>query len=135
MCFGDGTGSLPSSSDVSAETNASSEVALGRATSGTTIIIKDPVPDSGSDFAFTTTGILAPTSFSLDDNAYGTLANTRTFIALTAGSYTVTEAAAAGCSTTVACVDPDGGSSTVGTNIATIDADASETITCTHTNT
>ena len=100
----------------------------------TITIIKDTVPDSGQDFAFTTTGGLTPTSFSLDDDTDGTLADTRTFSTLTAGSYTVTETAVAGFTTTLSCVDPDGGTTTSGTT-ATIDLDTAETVTCTFTNT
>src|SRR4029453_11921937 len=42
-------------------------------------IIKDAVPNSAQDFAFTTTGGLSPATFSLDDDADGTLSNTQVF--------------------------------------------------------
>jgi hypothetical protein len=48
-------------------------------------IIKNTVPDSGQDFAFNTTGGLTLTTFSLDDDTDGTLANTLTFTTVAAG--------------------------------------------------
>ena len=101
---------------------------------GTIEIVKDTVPDGPQDFAFTTTGGLNPATFDLDDDADGTLSNTQTYNSVAAGAYSVTETAVAGFTTTLACVDPDGGSSTSG-NTATIDLDPGETVTCTYTNT
>jgi CSLREA domain-containing protein len=99
---------------------------------GTITIIKDAVPNDAQDFAFS--GTLG--GFSLDDDADGTLPNTRTFTNLNPGSFTVTEAAVAGWNlTNLVCVDPDSGSRTsLGTRTATIDLDPGETITCTFTN-
>ena len=101
---------------------------------GTIVIVKDTVPDAAQDFAFTTTGGLTPAGFSLDDDADATLSNTQTYNNLVAGSYTVTETAVAGYTTTLSCVDPDSGTTTAGAT-ATIDLDDGETVTCTFTNT
>ena len=76
---------------------------------GTINIVKDTVPDAAQDFSFTD-DIAAPNNFMLDDDADGTLLDTETFTNVAAGTFTVTEAAVAGYSTTVSCVDPDGGS-------------------------
>ncbi|MEM7358797.1 MAG: thrombospondin type 3 repeat-containing protein [Pseudomonadota bacterium] len=101
---------------------------------GTLVVIKDTVPDAAQDFAFTSTGGLTPANFSLDDDADATLSNTQTFNNITTGSYTVSETAVPGYVTSVACVDPDGGSMTAGAT-ANVDIDTGETVTCTFTNT
>ncbi|HSR68861.1 MAG TPA: Ig-like domain-containing protein [Acidobacteriota bacterium] len=107
---------------------------------GTISIVKDTVPDDPQDFDYTATGGLSPSNFSLDDDADGTLSNTQTFLDIVPGSYTVSEAAAAGFDlTSLSCVDSDGGgtasSGDPGTGVATINLDAGETVTCTFTNT
>ena len=48
-------------------------------TAATIVIVKDAIPDDAQDFSFTAGGGLSPTSFSLDDDADGTLSNTQTF--------------------------------------------------------
>ena len=101
---------------------------------GTIEIITDTVPDSGQDFAFTATGGLSPATFTLDDDADGTLANTQTFSNVSAGSYTISETAVPGFTTMLSCIDPDSGTTTAGP-MATIDLDPGETVTCTYTNT
>lgn len=103
--------------------------------SGTIVIVKDAVPNDAQDFAFTTTGT-GLSAFSLDDDADGTLPNTRTFTGLEPGSYTVTESVAAGwVLTALSCVDPDIGTVTdLANRLATIDVDSGETITCTYSN-
>ena len=106
---------------------------VGPPATGTIVIVKDTVPNSPQDFSFTTTG-LSPSSFMLDDDSDPTLTNQRTFSNVTAGTYTVTEAAQVGYEVSISCVDPDGGSS-VAVRTATIDLDAGETVTCTFTNT
>ncbi len=63
---------------------------------GSITVIKDTVPNGPTDFGYTTTGGLTPSTFSLDDDADPTLSNTRVFSNLAAGTYTVTEAAVAG---------------------------------------
>ncbi|MBI1730956.1 thrombospondin type 3 repeat-containing protein [Candidatus Acetothermia bacterium] len=65
-------------------------------TTGSISIIKDTVPNDAQDFSYSTTGGLSPSSFSLDDDSDGTLSNTETFSSLADGSYSVTEASAAG---------------------------------------
>ncbi|MFN2274296.1 MAG: sortase domain-bontaining protein [Anaerolineales bacterium] len=107
---------------------------------GAITIVKDAAPDDAQDFDYTGTG---PSGydfgggFSLDDDTDGTLPNTRSFLNLAPGSYTLTEAAVGGWSlTNLACVDPDSGSSVdLGTRTASLDLDAGETVTCTFTNT
>ncbi|WP_363799791.1 hypothetical protein ABU614_06490 [Lysobacter firmicutimachus] len=102
---------------------------------GTIVIVKDAVPNDAQDFAFTTTGT-GLSAFSLDDDADGTLPNTRTFTGLEPGSYGVTEAATAGWSlTALSCSDPDNGTVVdLANRLATIDIDSGETVTCTYTN-
>ena len=46
---------------------------------GQIVVVKDAQPNDAQDFSFTAGGGLSPTSFSLDDDADGTLSNTRTF--------------------------------------------------------
>src|SRR6185436_13252168 len=60
---------------------------------GTLVIVEDSQPDDAQDFSYTSTGGLSPSSFSLDDDANGTLSNTRTFAGITPGSYSVTQGA------------------------------------------
>ncbi|WP_363796304.1 hypothetical protein ABU614_12610 [Lysobacter firmicutimachus] len=104
---------------------------------GTITIVKDAVPNDAQDFAFTTSGT-GLSGFSLDDDADATLSNARTFTGLAAGSYTVTEVAAAAGSgwnlTGLSCSDPSGGTTTSGAT-ATIGLATGETVTCTYTNT
>ena len=109
----------------------------GELTTGTIVIVKDAVPDDAQDFSFTS-DIPDNTSFSLDDDADGTLSNTETVSSVEAGTYTVTEdALPAGWSFTN--LDCEGGgedtSVDTGTRTATIGLDAGETVTCTYTNT
>ena len=94
------------------------------------------------DFAFSTTGGLSPSTFSLDDdgNNANDLSNIRTFGGIqTFGTYTVTEGALAGwslqslsCSVTSA----NGGSSSanLGTRTATINLAEGESYSCTFVN-
>jgi hypothetical protein len=101
---------------------------------GIVTITKDAVPDDAQDFAYT--GDLG--SFSLDDDADGTLPNTTTFTSLIPGVYSVSETPLPSewDLTGLACSDPDNGTTTsLGTGTAAIDVDAGETITCTYTNT
>ena len=46
---------------------------------GQIVVVQDSVPNDAQDFNFTAGGGLSPTSFSLDDDADGTLANTVAF--------------------------------------------------------
>ena len=64
---------------------------------GKIVVVKDAVPNDAQDFAFTAGGGLSPASFSLDDDADGTLSNTRTFDDVTAGSgYSLAESLPSG---------------------------------------
>jgi plastocyanin len=99
-------------------------------------IAKDALPNGAQDFGFTTTGGLSPATFSLDDDADGTLQNTRTFTGLLPGSFTVTEDAdpAGWQLTTLQCLG-GGPNTTTAARTATIGLDAGENVTCTFTNT
>ena len=100
---------------------------------GSIVVVLDAQPNDAQDFAYTTTGS-GLSNFSLDDDADGTLANTRTFANLAAGSYSVAQGAVTGWSlSNLVCSDPDGGSGTAGAT-ATLDLDPGETITCTYSN-
>lgn len=105
-------------------------------TRGRIVIVKDAVPNDAQDFAFTTTGT-GLSDFSLDDDADGTLSNSRTVLALEPGTYTVTEALATGWNLTgLTCVDPNNSSTVdLANREASIDLDGNETATCTFTNT
>jgi hypothetical protein len=108
---------------------------------GSITIVKDAIPNSALDFNFTSTSDQATTigSFSLDDDADGTLPNSRTFSNLAPGNYTVTEAGlpiAGWDLTNLVCVGGGANTSTsTATGVATIGLDAGENVTCTYTNT
>ena len=53
---------------------------------GKIVVVKDAQPDDPQNFGFTAGGGLSPTSFTLDDDADGTLPNSRTFDDVTPGS-------------------------------------------------
>src|SRR5262249_27857525 len=114
----------------------------------TITIIKDAVPNSLQDFAFTTTGGLTPATFSLDDDAGvaggdNTLSNTQLFPNITSfTTYTIAETAVSGwtlsfnnpvCTVT----SPNGGtqSGSVATGTVTINLNEGENVTCTFINT
>ena len=66
-------------------------------TMGQIVLVHDSQPDDPQDFAYTAGGGLSPTSFSLDDDADGTLSNSRTFADVPAGSgYSLAQAAPGG---------------------------------------
>lgn len=98
---------------------------------GSITIRKNSVPDNDDDFPFTATGGLP--SFSLDDDADGTLPRERTFTDLAPGTYTVTEGIVEhwtltqlDCST--------GGTGVTSTRTATIMLTAGAHVTCTFVN-
>ncbi len=91
-------------------------------------IVKDSTPDDPQDFSFTAAGGLSPTSFSLDDDADGTLSNTRSFTGVTPqAGYSVAESVPTGWDQTAAtCND--------GSPVSNIDVGSGETVTCTFAN-
>ena len=96
-------------------------------TCGTLTIVKNAVPDNAQDFAFTTTGT-GLSNFSLDDDLDSTLLNTKTFSGLVPGIFSVTETPVTNWDQTSAiCSD--------GSPVSAISIQASESITCTFTNT
>ncbi len=104
---------------------------------GSITIVKDAVPNDAQDFSFTSSGA-GTSNFILDDDADATRSNNQTFTGLSAGSYPVVEAAAAGWSlTSLTCTgDADAGSVvTLGSRQVAIDLDPGEDITCTFVNT
>jgi len=135
-------GDPPCFSGFLAETRSSQEVeaqlkdfALGNLdTCGSLTIVKDAVPNSPRDFAFTTTGA-GLSSFSLDDDSDATLSNTKVFSGLEAGGYTVTEGAVADWELTNLVCNDANGSVDLGTRTATVNLGPGEHVTCTFTNT
>jgi len=95
---------------------------------GHIIVVKDAVPNDAQNFTFTNNfGNGNPASFDLDDDADGTLSNTRDSV-VTAGTYSVSEGAVAGWTQTSAnCSD--------GSPISAVVVSPGETVTCTFTNT
>ena len=96
--------------------------------SGTVIIRKQTFPAGGTNFTFTET--ITPGAFSLSDT------QSRTFSAVTPGSYTVTEDDPSGGGFTLAGVSCDDNDSTgeVATRTATINVAAGEVVQCTFRN-
>lgn len=101
--------------------------------SGSITIVKDAVPGSAQDFAFTTTGS-GLSSFSLDDDADGTLPSSATVTGLSAGAYTVVEGATTGWTlTSITC--SAGGTGDPSTRTASIALTPGAHVTCTFVNT
>ena len=102
---------------------------------GSITIVKDTVPDGPQDFTFNPSANLnSDANFLLDDDADGTLQNSRTFSDLEPGTYEVTEGAEAEFDlTALTCSDSSGTS--LQTRTATIELAAGESVTCTFTNT
>src|SRR6266545_396508 len=108
-------------------------------------IIKDAVPDDAQDIGFSTSGGLSPASFSLDDDADGTLSNTQLYSNIlvttnTGNNYTIIEATVAGWTLSLAnppCVvtSPNNGSSSASGSTVSINLREGENLTCTFTNT
>ena len=95
---------------------------------GQIVVVKDATPDDAQDFSFTAGGGLSPTSFQLDNDADGTLSNTRTFAdVVPATTYTLAETVPTGWDQTSAtCSD--------GSPVTAINVAAGETVTCTFAN-
>ena len=92
---------------------------------GTVTVVLDTIPDDPQDFSFTAGGGISPPSFQLDDDADGTLSNTRAFANLTPGSgYSLSQALPTGWSEVSATCDD-------GSPVSDIDLAAGETVTCT----
>ena len=100
---------------------------------GKIVIIKEAVPQSTQAFDFNC-AFLGP--FQLDDDgANGNpLDDTKTFFGVATGNYDCDESQVSGWLITIACNDPDGGT-TLEPPTAHIDVDGGETVTCTFTNT
>jgi agmatine/peptidylarginine deiminase len=95
---------------------------------GQIVAVKDATPDDPQDFAFTAGGGLSPSSFSLDDDADGTLSNAHTFTGVPTGSgYSLSEAVPSGWDQTAATCDD-------GSPVSNIDVAPGETVTCTFAN-
>lgn len=121
------TGTNPWQLNVSAGQDIVCTITNTRINNGSITIVKDAVPNNAQDFAFTTSGT-GLSNFSLDDDADGTLSNTRTFSNLAAGTYSVVETAVTGWEQTSAvCSD--------GSPANAINLSAGENVTCTFTNT
>jgi len=99
---------------------------------GDITIRKDTVPNDDTEFDFTASTGLSPDTFKLLDDGSGA-GNEVAFLDAGTGTYTVTETPNSHYRTTVSCEDPDEGSTTED-NVATIDLDQGEHITCTFTN-
>ena len=95
---------------------------------GRIVVVKDALPDDPQDFAFTAGGGLSPTSFDLDDDADGTLSNTRTFADVPPGSgYSLSETVPSGWDQTAATCDD-------GSPVSNVAVAPGETVTCTFQN-
>jgi Ca2+-binding RTX toxin-like protein len=90
----------------------------------------DAVPNAAVDVAFDFGDIL---TFTLDDDADGTLSNARTYSDMDLGPWPVTAHVPTGWRlASVTCTDPDGGTTVdKGAARATIDLDDGETVSCT----
>ena len=94
---------------------------------GTIVVVADSQPNDPQDFAFTAGGGLSPASFSLDDDADGTLSNTHSFDVAPGAGYSLAETVPGGWDLTSAtCSD--------GSPIANIDVSVGEEVTCTFAN-
>jgi hypothetical protein len=103
---------------------------------GVITIIKDAVPNDAQDFSFS--GNSPINSFSLDDDADGTLPNQQVFT-VPAGSYSIQETSVSGWDlTNIACQTADANDTTsvsLASRLVTVDLDYGEEVICTFTNT
>lgn len=103
---------------------------------GSITIIKDADPDSEQDFGFTTTGS-GLSGFSLDDNGNNsdTLSNTKSFINLVAGDYSVSESDVDGWDLTkIDCEATGGSSAKIDGATANLTLNSGGSITCVYHN-
>jgi uncharacterized repeat protein (TIGR01451 family) len=101
---------------------------------GSITIIKDATPDDPQDFAFTATGS-GVSSFSLDDDADGTLSNTQSFTGLADGAYNFTETTVADWVLTgISCSGASNSTITINATGVDINLSNGENITCTFYN-
>lgn len=102
---------------------------------GRIVVHKDTVPNASTGFSFTTTGT-GLSSFSLVDDGDGTLSNTKSFVNLLPGSYSVTEGAASGYDlTSLTCTTSADSSGTRAGSKANIEITAGSVVDCTFVNT
>jgi hypothetical protein len=98
---------------------------------GTITVTKDAVPDDAQDFTFSLDG----SSFSLDDDANGTLPNTRSFtVVVGTHSLSETNIPSGWLNTGLTCEDPTDDTTTDAPS-ATVHVAKNETVTCTYENT
>ncbi|HUR13678.1 MAG TPA: prealbumin-like fold domain-containing protein [Mycobacteriales bacterium] len=98
---------------------------------GSITVIKDAVPNDAQDFTFSLDG----SSFSLDDDADGTLPSSRTFqVVVGTHSLSETNLPSGWENTNLVCVDPTSNTTTARPD-ATVRVAKDETVTCTYTNT
>lgn len=109
---------------------------IGRASTvavlGSITIVEDSEPDHGRDFAYTTSGN-GLSAFSLDDDADPMLPSSRSFSGLSAGNYTVSQAAVPGWRLRALTCDTGESPSVAGRSVS-IHVAAGEQVHCTFTN-
>ena len=94
--------------------------------------MKDTLPNSGQDFAFTTTGDRL-SDFALDDDTDPTLPNSVTFTDLTPGQFSIAEAGVPGYAITgLTCDTPNYGATA---DTIFVNLNSGDNVTCTFTNT
>lgn len=92
------------------------------------VVVEDSAPDDPQDFTFTAGGGLSPSSFSLDDDADGTLQRSTTFdYVIPKTGYSLSQNLPSGWDLTSATCDD-------GSPVSTIDVSPGETVTCTFAN-
>jgi plastocyanin len=104
---------------------------------GSIQVVKNALPNDGTDFSFTS-DIPSNTSFQLDDDSDPALPDLLTFGNLVPGTYTITEAALGGWKLTELAFSEDkltNSTSDIPNGVATIVVDPGETVTVTFTNT
>ncbi len=100
---------------------------------GSVKIVKDAVPDSGTDFSFTLANATSTKTFALDDDADPTLSNNVTYN-VAPGTWTITENEIPS-PWTLTNLNCTGGTFTKSGSTATLTVVSGQTITCTFTNT